>query len=267
MTEKNVSKAFLVAALIIVVWAPVFFSLDSSIKVTTASKAYVVGLEAQGILKQENATRPLWAPWKREQPEQERENNTNTSEMPSTDETEGNEEPKEEIVPIQTREGTGKAIDQSHTPAPTITPAPTSTPTPTDMPAPTSTPARRSTPPPNGNTPGLGISTNRVDLGVFYDSACTQLGKSMNLGSISPDESVNTTLYLKNTGSSTLKLSLRTKNWNPKEANGPVALTWNLEGAELSVNQVSTATLTLSVSPTIQGITSFSFDVVISGTE
>src|SRR3990170_136680 len=43
-------------------------------------------------------------------------------------------------------------------------------------------------------------------------------------------------------------------------------VTWNREGATLTANQVAAATLTLSVSPSISGVTTFSFDVIITGT-
>jgi hypothetical protein len=90
---------------------------------------------------------------------------------------------------------------------------------------------------------------------------------SINLGTISLGGYVTITFYVKNNGNIDLTLSLYTTNWNPTNANGPMTVTWSLEGTVLSANQCSVATLTVSVSPDIEGITTFSFDVVISGTE
>ena len=235
MTGKSVSKAFLLAVLIIVVSAPVFFHADSSLTGTAASKTQAGDLETDGFRKQENTTKPVWASWKRETPEQV--SDPEPTKIPSIEENETDQKAKEEVEPAQTQEVAGGKVDPIQTPAPT------------------------------GNSPSWGISTNRADLGVYSDSACTQTHLSMDLGTISPGGPMTKTLYVKNEGSNNLTLSLITKNWKPTIANGPVTLTWNLEGATLTVNQVSTATLTLSVSSTIQGITSFSFDVVISGTE
>jgi hypothetical protein len=119
------------------------------------------------------------------------------------------------------------------------------------------------TPPPT-LTGGIYTSSN---LGIYDDSSCTQPSTSMKLGTISPGESVSITFYLKSLSDKDLTLSIYTTNWNPPSASGPLALDWNLEGLILKANQVSTAILTLHVSPDIQGITTFSFDVNISGTE
>jgi len=117
------------------------------------------------------------------------------------------------------------------------------------------------------NNLGWGIYSNNPDLEVYYDSTCTQTSTSINLGAIAPGSSITNTIYIKNLGDKSLTLSLRTKNWDPSNADGPVALTWNLEGTVLSPNQTSAATLTLNVSPNIEGVTTFSFEVEISGTE
>jgi len=89
----------------------------------------------------------------------------------------------------------------------------------------------------------------------------------MALGTISPGGYATITFYVKNNGNINLTLSLYTTNWNPTNANGPITVTWNLEGTVLLVNQSSAATLTVSVSPDIEGITTFSLDAVITGTE
>lgn len=110
-----------------------------------------------------------------------------------------------------------------------------------------------------------GVVTS-ANLGVYSDSACTQTLASVDWGTISPGGSAAKTVYVKNVGTTQLTLTMSNTNWNPSAANGPVAIAWNLEGAVLAVNQVSAATLTLSVSSTVSGVSTFSVDVVISGT-
>ena len=85
------------------------------------------------------------------------------------------------------------------------------------------------------------------------------------LGSISPGGSAAIAVYVKNTGTTLITLSMTKANWNPAGANGPITVTWNREGATLTANQVTAATLTLSVSSSISGIPTFSFDVIITG--
>ena len=106
-----------------------------------------------------------------------------------------------------------------------------------------------------------------VNVGVYSDSACTQNLTSINWGTIVPGNSVTRTIYVKNTGNTQITLSMTKTNWNPATADGPITLTWNRESATLNADQVTTATLTLSVSESISGITNFSVDIVITGTE
>jgi hypothetical protein len=110
---------------------------------------------------------------------------------------------------------------------------------------------------------GIIASTN---IGVYSDSACTQSLTSISWGTISPGASVTRTVYIKNLGTTSVTLSMSTANWNPTTANGPISLAWNQESTVLTANQVATATLTLSTSSTVNGITTFSVDIVISGT-
>ena len=105
-----------------------------------------------------------------------------------------------------------------------------------------------------------------VNVSVYSDSACQQPVMSLNWGSISPGNSATLPIYVKNTGTIQITLSMTKANWNPAGTNGQLTVTWNREGATLSPNQVAAATLTLSASSSINGITTFSFDVIIAGT-
>jgi hypothetical protein len=105
-----------------------------------------------------------------------------------------------------------------------------------------------------------------ANLGVYSDSDCTQSLTSINWGTVSPSGSVSRTVYVKNTGTTQVTLSMTGENWNPTSADGPITLTWNRDGTALDANQVANATLTLSVASNLSGITSFSVDIVITGT-
>jgi hypothetical protein len=110
-----------------------------------------------------------------------------------------------------------------------------------------------------------GIITT-TNIGVYSDSDCTQSLTSINWGNISTGNSVTRTIYVKNLGTTQVTLSLSVENWTPANANGPLTVTWNRESTAIAPNQVSTATLTLRVSSSISRITSFSVDIMISGT-
>lgn len=110
-------------------------------------------------------------------------------------------------------------------------------------------------------------SITAINVGVYSNSACTQELTLIEWGTISPGNSETRIIYLKNTGNAQITLSMASANWNPANANGPITVTWNKGGDTLDVGQVATATLTLSVAESISGVTNFSLNIIITGTE
>jgi len=105
-------------------------------------------------------------------------------------------------------------------------------------------------------------------LGVYSDSACQNNLTTINWGTLSPGASTTYTVYIKNIGSGTsLLLNMTTASWNPTGANGPNGITWNQEGTILLPNQSVATVLTLTISPTITGISNFSVQIDITGTQ
>ena len=104
-----------------------------------------------------------------------------------------------------------------------------------------------------------------VGVGVYWDSVCSQAVSSIDWGLADPGSVKNVTVYVKNDGNAPMTLSLQTINWNPAEAADYISLSWDYGGQAIGVNQVVAVTLLLSISSNIQGITTFSFDVVIVG--
>ena len=104
-----------------------------------------------------------------------------------------------------------------------------------------------------------------VNLGLYWDNACTNATVAVDWGVFSSGSASNVTIYVRNEGSSAVRLNLTTRNWNPANASEYVSLTWNREGQVLEPRTVATATFTLSVSANISGITDFSFDTTVTG--
>ena len=105
-----------------------------------------------------------------------------------------------------------------------------------------------------------------INVGLYINAACTQKLESIDWGDIAPGESVNKIIYLKNTGTTEIALSMTTSNWNPSIANGPITITWNREGILLEQGAVTSATLTLETLEDTVGITAFSVSILIVGT-
>jgi hypothetical protein len=106
-----------------------------------------------------------------------------------------------------------------------------------------------------------------VNVGVYSDSGCTQNCTSIDWGTIAPGNSSTRTIYIKNIGTIPMTLSMTTGSWVPSNANTYISLSWNRGGTVLSAGQSISATLTLSASSSAGNITSFSFNMTITGTE
>jgi hypothetical protein len=104
-----------------------------------------------------------------------------------------------------------------------------------------------------------------INLGLYWDNACTNTTVAVDWGLFSPGAASSVTFHVRNEGSSAVKLNLTTRNWNPANASEHITLTWNREGQVFEPQTVETATLTLSVSANISGITDFSFDTIVAG--
>jgi hypothetical protein len=114
-----------------------------------------------------------------------------------------------------------------------------------------------------------GVSNQRelkgVYLGLYWDNACANATVAVDWGPFSPGASNSVTLFVRNEGDSAVKLNLTTVNWDPADASELITLTWNREGQVIEPQTVAAATLSLSVSANISGITDFSFDTIVTG--
>jgi hypothetical protein len=110
-------------------------------------------------------------------------------------------------------------------------------------------------------------SLNGFGAGIYCDQACTNRILSLDWGLLRAGSNNTLTIYVKNEGNSAVSLWLGTSNWTPSAASDYMSLKWNYSGQVLIVNEVIPLELTLTVSPSISGITGFSFDTIITTTE
>jgi hypothetical protein len=76
-----------------------------------------------------------------------------------------------------------------------------------------------------------------VGVGVYSDSACSQNVTGISWGTVRQGDSVNRTVYVKNTGNSQIALSMASSGWNPPAASGQIAVSWDREGSSLGAGQ------------------------------
>jgi uncharacterized repeat protein (TIGR01451 family) len=109
-------------------------------------------------------------------------------------------------------------------------------------------------------------SIKAINVEVFEDLDCTLLLSSLDWGTPEPGDVVTQIIYVKNTGNADMTLHLATSNWSPAGASNYLTLSWDQEGTTLSADEVATATMTLTVSGSITGIDTFTFQTIIEGT-
>jgi hypothetical protein len=106
-----------------------------------------------------------------------------------------------------------------------------------------------------------------INLGVYTDDQYTQNCTSINWGAIYPGNSTSTTVYVKNTGSVPITLSMTATTWVPEDAEDHLTLTWNRQGEVLDAGAQVSANLTLAAASDTGDLTDFSFNIVITGAE
>jgi hypothetical protein len=108
---------------------------------------------------------------------------------------------------------------------------------------------------------------NTVGVEAYSDSACTQLITALDVGNVDPGSSVTQIVYIKNSGSIPVRLSMAASGWSPSGASSYLSLSWNRPNYLLNAGASVSATLTLTVAADTGSLTTFSCTVTITGTE
>lgn len=107
-------------------------------------------------------------------------------------------------------------------------------------------------------------SIKTIGVSAWKDSNATIPLTFIDWGIVEPSQNKTLTYYLRNDANVPSILDLQTENWSPSYASDYIELSWNLNGTTLDVNEIVETRFTLSVSPYIENITTFSFDITIT---
>ena len=118
--------------------------------------------------------------------------------------------------------------------------------------------------PGGSNSPGGEEEPAGALFGVYSDYDCTTTLSSVNWGTLYPGDTETVVMYVKNTGNVPFTLDLSTAKWSSAEAEQHITLTWDYQAQELASNDLLKLVLRLEVSPSISGVTDFSFDIVVT---
>lgn len=102
-------------------------------------------------------------------------------------------------------------------------------------------------------------------IGVYSDAPCIIPQTTMDWGTLSPGATNTITCYIKNEGSVATTLSKEVSNWSPTNAQSYLTLNWNYQGQTINPGESLAVTFSLEVSPSISGITNFSFQITVIG--
>jgi hypothetical protein len=115
--------------------------------------------------------------------------------------------------------------------------------------------------------PSDGTVISPVNIGVYTDSDCTQNCTNISWGTLNPNTTTHKTVYVKNTGTTPVTLTMTTENWTPTNADDYLTLTWDQQNTVLDAGQSVPANLTLTVAADTGDLTNFSYNIIITGTE
>lgn len=122
------------------------------------------------------------------------------------------------------------------------------------------------TPAGGGGGGGGGQPVSSINVEIYSDAEATTALTGLQWGTLSPGGTVNRTIYVKNTGNTAETLNMTATEWTPAEASSVLTLTWDKEGTSLAPGAVVAATISLHVASNPGSVTSFSMNIVISGT-
>jgi len=103
-----------------------------------------------------------------------------------------------------------------------------------------------------------------VKIGVYTSSDCAVSVTEIDWGTLMPGDAATQPIYIRNEGDVPVLLTLSTETWNPAEAEQYMALSWNYDGSQIAVGGGVSVEFQLTVFSNCTGITSFSFDMVIT---
>jgi len=104
-------------------------------------------------------------------------------------------------------------------------------------------------------------------INVYWDRYCRRKVSSIDWGTLTPGQTINLTVYVRNEGTELIRIIETPTNWNPTTASQYLSFAWTPNKEKIAAGEVVRITQTLYVATNIKGISSFSFDIVFQGVE
>jgi len=106
-----------------------------------------------------------------------------------------------------------------------------------------------------------------VGVSLYNNTECTISVSSIPWGFMEPGGTKQYIMYARNEGGYNIYLTLDIDedSWIPPEASGYLVLSWDYDNSTIIPNDVEEITLYLYCDPSVTGIDTFSFDIIITG--
>lgn len=108
-----------------------------------------------------------------------------------------------------------------------------------------------------GSIKGFGV-------GIYWNQQATDNVSSIDWGTFDPGTNKSGVVYIKNEGRKAVSLSFQTSNWNPSDASDYISVNWDYGRQFIDAGEIIPIIFTLSISASIEGIETFSFDITIT---
>lgn len=108
-------------------------------------------------------------------------------------------------------------------------------------------------------------TVNSIGVAIYSGIELSDPLVSIDWGNLRPGGNKTIPCYIQNMGETAEFLTLQTDNWTPLSATEYITLTWDYDEQPLNINEVIQVNLTLDIAVTIQGISTFFFDITIIG--
>lgn len=108
------------------------------------------------------------------------------------------------------------------------------------------------------------VGSGLLGLGVSHDIFGNQRVEHVDWGLVEPGDTVNVTIFIRNTNLKSVFVDLSTDTWVPEGADTFLSASWDFGEEPLGVGKIRETLLILTVSPDVTGISEFSFDIVFT---
>jgi hypothetical protein len=102
------------------------------------------------------------------------------------------------------------------------------------------------------------------DIDVYWDAECMNSVKSIDWGLLTPGETKNLRIYVRNEGEGATVLALNVYGWDPDGSQDYLRVGWNYDGASVGPGQTVAIDLILTVDSRIEGVTGFSVTIDVN---